>query len=556
MKLNINTIYYMKKTAMIILVLTTMLLGNVWNIQSKRLVLFEQFTNTACGPCAKFTPSCDSLLMVRLGDVVSIKYHFYYPAANDPFYLQEQENLYNRSKFYNVSGVPACLVDGTPIQSSIPAISSKIDELKEGNQKIDLQITSNISDGKLLVNVNAKPLESIDNENLRLFVCIIEEEVIFDEPVPNGETEFRCVLKKFLPDSDGYNLGNLTDTNKTYNFETEWEINGFYDESQLAIIAFIQDINTHEVYETSYAPRSTDDGDAAKIILVEGTPTDICMPMYNAKVMFRNLGYNNLTNANICVDINGYIQKTPWTGNLGYLENTTIETPMFTDFALNENGEKNNVSIYISDINNTSAQSPIYKHGFNNSVEILESAQLTIYTDNKPEETTWKLYDSFGDIVQEGGPYSEKRTFIKIPLETKYDDCYRLVFMDSGADGIVGDYGNGYYKLEQIKDGKKKIIIQSDYKNDMHQVFFKLKETTAVESVSINDVCFYNASNKTLETNTTSQATLTITDISGYTVYTQTLNGMQSIDISHLRGYYIINIATNDKMHSRKIAIF
>ena len=82
----------MKKLTMI-LVLTTILLGNVCNIQAKRLVLFEQFTNTACGPCAKFSPSCDSLLMVRLGDVVSIQYHFYYPAGNDPFYLQEMENL-------------------------------------------------------------------------------------------------------------------------------------------------------------------------------------------------------------------------------------------------------------------------------------------------------------------------------------------------------------------------------------------------------------------------------------------------------------------------------
>ena len=128
--------------------------------------------------------------------------------------------------------------------------------------------------------------------------------------------------------------------------------------------------------------------------------------------------------------------------------------------------------------------------------------------------------------------------------------------MDSGADGIVGEYGNGYYKLEQIKEGKKSIIIQKDYKNDIHQVFFKLKGATAVESVTIDDVCFYNASNKTLETSTTSQATLSITDISGCTVYTQTLNGMQSIDISHLRGYYIVNIATNEKMYSRKIAVF
>ncbi len=522
---------------------------------AKRLVLFEQFTNTGCAPCARFSPSCDSMLMVRLGDVVAIKYHSSYPSPQDPFYLNEKENLDIRSAFYQISGVPTCIVNGKMINSSVPAISNRIDEQMQAEQRLDMDVECNISEKTLTVDVDITPLQSLDNDNLRLFVCVVEEEINFSEPVPNGETEFRYILKKFLPDANGYNLGKLTDTTKAYNYEVSWGIEGFYDESQLAVVVFIQDIETKEVYETVYAPRSTSESEAAKIILVEDTPNKICSPLYTAKVMFRNIGYNNMTSANICIDINGDVQKTAWEGNLAYLESATITTPDFTEFALKEGNEPNNVKIYVSDINNTQARSVAYQQSFDNSAEALGAVQLTIFTDNKPEETTWKLYNSAGEVVQEGGPYSAKRTFIKEPLNAPVDDCYRLEFLDSGADGIVGENGNGYYKIEQINEGKRKMIAQGDYKSDRCHLFFRLKEASGLVDIVKNSQCVYNSVDKQLCVNTESPATISVYDIMGHTVYARTLEGYHEIDLSRLQGIYIINIVIDNQSYNQKIFV-
>lgn len=546
----------MKKTNLNRLAIGIIALACSFGSKADRLVLFEEFTNSGCAPCARFSPGADSLLIVRLGEVVAIKYHANYPDPRDPFYLNEKENLDIRQSFYNITGVPSVILDGTQISASLPAISNKIDELKTGEQKLSLKIENSIADGNLAVKVSVRPLNSYDNENLRLFVTVIEEEIIFDEPTSNGETEFRGVLKKFLPDANGYDLGKLTDTTQDYTYETTWPITGFYNEDQLAIVAFVQDIATKEVYETIYAPKQTDQTEAAKIILVQDTPNKICTPYYSAKVLFRNTGSNNMTTANICVDINGSVQKTPWTGNLAYLESATIVTPVFTDFSLNEDGQTNDVRIYVSEINGTTAESAKSELTFNNSVEAQESVQLTLFTDNKPEETTWKLYNSIGDIVDEGGPYTEKRYFIKTFLNTKDDDCYMLEFLDSGGDGIKGNFGNGYYKLDQyLSDGKHSMIVQGDYDGEKHQVFFKLKNSSAVTNVLQNNWCRYLPADKSLELKLAEGGYLTITDLAGRTVYSRFVENNENISLKELHGIYIVNLTSGKNNYTQKIII-
>lgn len=546
----------MKKQNLNRLVIGFIALASMFNSKADRLVLFEEFTNSGCGPCAKFAPGVDSLLIVRLGDVVSIKYHVNYPDPRDPFYLNEQDNLDIRRNFYDISGVPSVVLDGKQISASVPAISNKIDELKTGKQKLSLKMENSITAGNLNLKVNVKPLESYDNENLRLFVTVIEEEVIFDKPTSNGETEFRGVLKKFLPDANGYNLGKLTDTNKEYVYETSWPVTGFYNEDQLAVVAFVQDIVTKEVYETAYAPKQTDQTEAAKVILVQDTPNRICSPYYSAKVLFRNTGSNNMTTANICIDINGSVQKTPWTGNLAYLESATMVTPTFTDFKLNEEGQANMVKVYVSDINGTQAQSAKAELTFDNAIEAQESVQLTLFTDNKPEETSWKLYNSVGDVVDEGGPYTEKRKFIKTFLNTKDDDCYMLEFLDSGNDGIKGDFGNGYYKLDQyLSDGKHMMILQGDYDGGKHQIFFKLKNSSAVAKTFSNDWCRYSSADKSIEINVSGCGNLTVTDLMGRTVYARMVEGVESISLKELHGIYIVNLIVGKDAYTQKIVI-
>lgn len=140
---------------------------------------------------------------------------------------------------------------------------------------------------------------------------------------------------------------------------------------------------------------------------------------------------------------------------------------------------------------------------------------LKIYTDRKPEETTWKVYNSAGEVVDQGGPYSEPRKTYEKVLNLKTDDCYTLEFNDAGGDGIVGKAGNGYYIIYQYtSDKKKKNIKQGDYDGASHLVDFSLENTDVtlgiegIEADNINTdtpVTVYDISGKAVMKTTAGQ---------------------------------------------------
>ncbi len=543
-------------TTIIVLVSLMEMLGQ----STKRLVLLEEFTNTGCAPCARFAPTLDSLLMVRLGDVVSVKYHFYYPDVNDPFYLQDKENLKERGEFYDITGVPSVLIDGIQYSASASVISDKIDQLKQENPSFNFNITSTIQEHTLELHVDYTPLLKMNNENLRLFVAVVEEEINLETPSPNGETHYINTVRKLLPNAKGYSIPHDLEKDKTYSYQTNWDIKGFYNEKELGLIAFIQDISTKEILGTVYAPRTTDQNEAAKVILVQNTPDKICAPHYTAKIMFRNMGKNNITNAKINVEINGKAQTTDWQGNLAYLETATLTTPDFTTYDLNETKKKNSVDIYVSNINGTSAESEKYHLEFSNAITAKESVQLTLFTDKKPEETTWKLFNSAGDVVDEGGPYEEARTFQKHFLNIDVDDCYELEFYDVAGNGITGENGNGYYKLEEYtSDGKHKMFLQGDYAGATHDVFFKIVHANPganIQNFKTGSKCNYDMENSILEVKTQEMTHLNITDITGRSILTLQIADGKTISLAdYPQGIYIIRLQAGKNIQTQKITL-
>ena len=90
----------MKKIFITVAILiSTFLFGSAQQLPNKNIVVVENFTNTGCGPCAKFSPVLDKVGNDRLGDVICIKCHGSYPDHNDPFYLEEKSTLQQRMKY-------------------------------------------------------------------------------------------------------------------------------------------------------------------------------------------------------------------------------------------------------------------------------------------------------------------------------------------------------------------------------------------------------------------------------------------------------------------------
>ncbi|MDO4161294.1 MAG: Omp28-related outer membrane protein [Prevotellaceae bacterium] len=522
-----------------------MVFSSIAQTRNRNIVLIEEFTNTGCGPCASYSPTLDTVISYRLGEVIAIKYHGSYPDRNDPFYLDQQTDIDKRIALYDISAYPTTIMNGDEIGNSMSGVvlGNYITSYLEEERNYDINVNSSVSDHNLSVSATVVPVTDVaDASNIRLFIVPIEEFYESSTAYSNGETEMRYIMRRMLPNADGYAIGSALVAGTEYNYETSCSLSNFENENQLGIVAFLQDMSTKKILATTYIPRKASGNDKIELMNFEDTPDYICTPNYYGLATFRNSGANIITSAKLNIDVNGTVKTYDWTGNLDYLDKATINIDNFTGFTLNSNGN-NNVSVYFSDINGTDNKSNEFNLSFSNAIQAKGAVQLRIYTDRKPEETTWKLLNSAGDVVEEGGPYENARTFYEHNFSLSSDDCYMIEFYDAGGDGIVGNYGNGYYQLYQLNsDGGKTRLGQGYYDGSYYNLNFNLDE--ADSTLGIDEIVSeLNADTK-----------VCIYDISGNLLLKTTSEGLKTTDVSKLgHGVMIISINDGNKECVRKI---
>lgn len=446
-----------------------------------RLVLFEEFTNTSCDPCAEFSPAFDEVLYRRMGDVVAITYHYNFPSPQDPFYLVSADDVMERANYYGITGVPSLRVNGIHAGAwgYEELLDSYIDWTAQEPAKVDIDTEATLSDGRLKVNVSLLNLNLNDEPNLKLFVAVVEERIEWDTPASNGERSWNYVLRKLLPSSDGQTVEADPARVTPYEYEYTWQLENM-DPDELGLVTFVQDMNSGDILGTVYTPRPTGSTSAAKILKVMNTPDRICTPLFTSDLMVRNTGREPLTSATLNVNVNSSLQQTPWTGRLDYLEIDTIHTPAFTDFAFT-NESNSHVEIWLSDLNGTEEESVHKTFTIANAYKAQNAVRLTLMTDNAPEEITWTLLNSAGEEVCTGGPYTEARKKQVIDLPINYDDCYTLCFSDAGGNGITGDNGRGYFMLHEVNaEGKTRLMVQQTYTTATYAVNFSVENSIPV----------------------------------------------------------------------------
>jgi len=73
--------------------------------------------------------------------------------------------------------------------------------------------------------------------------------------------------------------------------------------------------------------------------------------------------------------------------------------------------------------------------------------KLTINFDNYPEETSWEIVNTGGNVIASGGPYVGEDASTLTITECLGNGCYDFTIKDVYADGICCSYGNGGYSL-------------------------------------------------------------------------------------------------------------
>ncbi|MCK9451319.1 MAG: T9SS type A sorting domain-containing protein [Bacteroidales bacterium] len=442
----------MKKiyTLTILLALMPVLLS----AQVSRMLLAEGFTSSTCGPCAAQNPAFDVLLHNNEDIITSIKYHMNWPGAgNDPMYHHNPGDNSARKNYYSINSVPHVYLSGNYFHGTPSQISqAMLNNYSANTSPLEIQLQHRLSDDQdsVYVTMLIRADQAVSG-NLVAHIAVIEKEINFTSPPgSNGEKVFRNVMKALIPSKAGTSLPDF-EKDDYFFVETAWELQNVYEIDQIAAVGFVQDNNSKHVHQA--ANSSTEQivpiyaNDAAVKTISNATSSN-CSSTMEPQATITNYGSDMLTNATIEFHINGtLVHTTDWSGNLSFLETATVDAGEIT-FDLQA---ENELDIVISQ---TNGQVDDYPKNNAETFDFVESINvngvdlfLFILLDKSPEETTWELFNTNGEVIQSGGPYSTPSTTLTIPLEVSDLGCYEFVIHDAGGNGICCNNGTGYYAV-------------------------------------------------------------------------------------------------------------
>ena len=345
--------------------------------QSQRLVLSEAFSNASCAPCASQNPGYNTLLGNNTTKVVKVKYQTNWPGT-DPMNAQNPTDVSTRVSYYAVNGVPWGCLDGTAFTGSSYSgalanlTQTTIDNRYSVASPFDLQVSHSLSTGLdsayITVDLTASQALDIGNETMKLHVLLVEKEINFTAaPGSNGETSFESVMRKMYPDGNGTTIASAwTNTqNQSWNFDVAIP-SYVYDMTEVAILVFVQNNNTKEVYQAGIS-QPLPVGNYGKVNSVNSGLSGIdCQgDLNNATATIENVGNNAMTSADVYYQVdNGTPASFPWTGNLASGATANVNIPAITGVS----GGNHTLNVWLSNINNSGSTAAVGTSSTNFSI--------------------------------------------------------------------------------------------------------------------------------------------------------------------------------------------
>ena len=215
-------------------------------------VLIELFTNTSCIPCVPANQYLDNIVFLQGvtnndANVVIIRVHTTL-FAGDPFYLFNPEVNNARQSYYNAANSnPRGYLLGTFMgafngNNWTSQINGKLGTTN--NYAFTIGNSYNAGSNSGALDVQAYQLSGVSINDLRLFVAVIENELLFN--APNGETEFENTLRDMFtsPNGDPVSLSSGQSVSRNFNYNLRAGINS--NHAQLVI--FLQNYANREIF--------------------------------------------------------------------------------------------------------------------------------------------------------------------------------------------------------------------------------------------------------------------------------------------------------------------
>lgn len=436
--------------------------STLMNAQVAKKPLYEEATNASCGPCASQNPDYNQDLHNNAGNVVSIKYQWYFPGT-DPMHSQNVADANARVSYYGINGVPTVATNGAiqpdlggnayngaPVLVTQSTINTNLAETTPLSMNLSHSLNAALDSVFIDVIVKNEGTSAWPAGH-KLQVVLQEELITFaSSPGSNGETVFENVMRDMYPSNTGTAMAGIpAGDSLTFTF-SEALPNYLYSVSQVAVAAFVQDDATKAVHQAEYSPPYTPPT-AFDVSLNSSHTINLCTDVdFTPSVLVENATSNVVTSVQVSYSLDG---GTPVTQNVTGLnlaqgQSTTVNFPTITTPG------KYSVLYNVDNINGTEQDYVGSNNGSAFDISILtvtnqNTITVRITPDNYGSETTWRVINKATNaIVGQGGPYTDGvTTTTNTPVTLPTNDCYEFLIFDTYGDGICCSWGVGSYSI-------------------------------------------------------------------------------------------------------------
>ncbi|MDR3046556.1 MAG: Omp28-related outer membrane protein [Bacteroidales bacterium] len=271
-----------------------------------------------------------------------------------------------------------------------------------------------------------------------------------------------------------------------------------------------------------------------------------------------NVGWTEpITSAGFEYVINGVSTPYQWTGNIAVNESADVEFPP-VEVPL---GVASSATINLLSVNGTATTEQ--NSTINKNVTLIRKYAATppltlkLVTDRYASETTYKVFNSEGTVIDSGGPWANLpnngTTIHLIPLIIPEAGCFSVEIFDSYGDGINSGAGAGYV---DILDSANRAIVHSNGKFGTGIVFYL--ECTRATPLSVETLL---SDKFNLYPNPTTgllriESELPVQGVDVFNVQGQKVanfNNTNELDVTSLSaGIYVIKINSGTEVHTTK----
>ena len=255
--------------------------------------LIEKFTSSTCSPCASYNASTfNPYYTAQNQNFNYIAYQMNWPGSGDPYYTAEGGV---RRDYYGVSAITSLWIDGSEYSTtnSQGALTTHVNNENAKLGYFGLTANRNLSGNNALVNYNITPYLT---GSFVLHAAVIEK-VTTNNVSTNGETSFKHVMMKMVPNASGTVINCTAGTSISGQISASLAGTNIEENSDLEVIVFLQNAATKEIMQSFKATDalSLEDNVLAKVKLYPNPASN-------------NIRFTNIQKATIMItDVTGKV---------------------------------------------------------------------------------------------------------------------------------------------------------------------------------------------------------------------------------------------------------